>query len=209
MKYNSLIQLGLIVVSITIIFTYIQPTFAEIGLVQDELFEYADAVNKASEFNQRLRELSSIANGISGEDMNRLNRLLPTAVDAAQVMRDLEVIVERTNLTLTSLESEPMFVPSLPADYDESDFSLALSYQDFMLDVTGEYDELKALFADLEQNDYLLEVMGMEFASAQSVSPSNSNRPGAQVITADDFTARLVLRVYAQTTAAVTNRSQP
>lgn len=195
MKYNSLVQLGLIVISITIIFTYIQPTFADIRLVQDELFEYTDAVEKAGEFNQRLNELASVASSISEQDMARLNRLLPENVDSAQVMRDLEVLVERSELTLASLEADEEFAPSLPEDFQANEQQLTLSYQDFMLAVEGSYEDIKRLFNDIEGNDYLLEIIKLEFGQMGAEFSGSGAGGGAN---RNDFKMEATLRVYAQ-----------
>jgi len=62
MGYSTLTQIGLIIISVVIVFTYIKPTFAEIGTAQEELFEYNNAVVKAEEFNTRLRELLATEN---------------------------------------------------------------------------------------------------------------------------------------------------
>lgn len=194
MKYNSLVQLGLIVISITIIFVYIQPTFAEVRQVQDELFEYADAVDKAAEFNQRLGELVAVGNSITAADRARLDRLLPAEVDTVQVMRDLEVLVERTSLSLVALTAEELFIPVAPADYEGSENEFALAYQDFSLEVSGTYEDIKLLFAAVESNDYLLEIMDVTL----NESTNAQNVRAVTIDNLDEFSAKITMRVFAQ-----------
>lgn len=196
MGYKAISQLVLIGVSLVIIFTFVKPTFVHISTVQDELFQYSDAVAKASEFNQLLNGLLATANSFSTRDMQALDVFLPSAIDEAQVMSDIEGIVQRYDVEMTSIESNELIV-SVQAFTFEDDTMIEedeLMHQDFEISILGSYGEFKLLLEGIESNAYLLEIVQLSFdVKDESTSGLQSFVPDPSDV---EYDFSLTLRVY-------------
>lgn len=151
-------QIGMIIISVGIIFTYIQPTLSGISLIQDDIFLYQTKFGKVAGVNDRLDSLVDGVRRVSTEDRNRLNTFLPDSVDGIDVSRDLFIIAKEAGL---------LYVDSqyLTDESSVNSRSVNNSSDDFVpdghlleLSVEGTYDQIKRLFSLLEKSDYLLEL---------------------------------------------------
>ncbi len=192
MGYKAIVQIALIVVALILVFVYIKPTFAQIAQIQSDVTEYKDAVSKASEFNQLLDKLARKERSYSDQDRAALDRFLPSTVDYAQVMHDLESLFEIYDIELDKLSVDSESETSNVDVYIEGEEMSkgTLPYSDFSLTVTDSYDKIKQLLALIESNSYPLEIVTMDLA--KSVTDADS-----QISQRDDkFVCSLVLRVY-------------
>lgn len=149
-------QIGMIIVAVALIVTYVQPAFAKIGLVQDNIEIYREERKKVISVNSQLASLVSRLDSVSNEDKRELLTYLPDVVDVIAVPRDLAIISNEAgvlykNATLlgmvddtNELEIGAVFTP--PQKYE------------FTLSVEGTYSQIKGLFRLMEQNNYPLEV---------------------------------------------------
>ena len=202
MGHKLIAQILLVIVSVVIIFTYIKPTFADIKNTQDELYEYNDALAKASEFNQRLRELIAIENSFSRTDLTALDKFLATSINDAQVMRDLENIAFLSGVTLDSVSAGELsegaesgvVVETVDAEMNNLDDE-NLVHQDFELSVSATYEDIKNFLARVEANDYVLEIISLELGNATA---EDGGEEEVVVNPADqEYPLELTLRVYA------------
>lgn len=183
MRYTLITQVALISVSLVIMFTFIKPMYAEIETIQDTLFQYKDAVSKASQFNARLRELIAIRDSFSSTDIAILDNFIPTQIDALAVMKDLETIFSQKEIELTSLTSAEAAAPLTAVTFEdnmgfEGDPGLEgeLMYeeevdttqqQEFEAKFTGTYEDLKEVLFATESSSMLLEVSELTFAAVE------------------------------------------
>jgi hypothetical protein len=173
MGFRLIVQVALIAASLVIFFTFVQPTLIKIKGVQDDIFQYKDAIDKASQFNARLRELVTIRDSFSQDDMRRLERFIPTNIDTLATMKDIEGIFTRTGANVISLSAKDLVAPSANRSFDDgnlgavTDGALDLPYQDFIVSFQGDYWKLRDILAALEANDQLLEVVNLSFDLAQ------------------------------------------
>ncbi len=165
MYVSTIAQFALLIISVAIIFTFIEPMFGDIKTVQDETATYADALEKASEFNAQLQRLSSELASFRQVDLARLETYLPTEIDTLAVMADIEAVARRNGVTVNQLNSLELVAPNTDVTFEEDDGVLppVLAHQDFTVTVTGSYDSFKGMLRDLEQNKYLLEVAALRF----------------------------------------------
>ena len=112
-------QIGIVIVSVGILFTYVRPEFAAIGATQDEIAAYQTERTKIDEVNNRLSTLQGRMRQVSPEDERRLNAYIPQTIDELAVVRDLQFISERAGVLFggAAYEGEQDFVsPDLPED---------------------------------------------------------------------------------------------
>lgn len=196
MRYSLLTQIGLIGLSIVIFVTVLKPMFADINTAQNEMVMYKDAVDKAQQFNAKLQELVSTRDSFSEHDMQRLEKLLPTNIDAPKIMKDIESMFIIKNVTVTSLHTSEK---SELVQYGQDDTDAqansdpALAQQDFEVKFFGTYEDLKSILTLAEANETLLEVASIKFGTvaSEATASATSDSKGE-----GDFDFTLVFRAY-------------
>ncbi len=205
MGYKALVQIALIILSIVLIFVYIKPTFADIAKVQDDVFQYQNAISKASEFNSLLAELSRKERSYSDKDKLSLNTFLPDTVDAVQVMGDLESLFVDYEVKLTSLSVDTEEATKNVDVYLEGETAKvdALPHKDFALSVVDSYSNIKMILSLIESNAYPLEVVSIDMSQAVSDEEGLAALQGS----ADRFNCDIVLRVHSMFPSEVSDLS--
>ena len=197
MRYSLITQIALIGLALTVFFTVGKPMFASITLIQDDTLKYKDAIANAQQFNDALARLVATRDAFSEQNLERLQKLLPTKIDAPKIMRDIEAIFLIKSVPITSLSA---LETSEYRAYVQEDGSVPatapvpLDSQDFEITFSGTYDDLKAVLSLIELNETLLEVTSLQFGS----SVKDSKTAGAAKLESDtgEFNFTLVLRAY-------------
>lgn len=180
MQFGLISQIGLLILSGIIAFTYVRPTLAEIGDLQDDLYSYNEAVERAEEFNQLINSLVQEIESIPARDRAALQIYMPSSIDSLQVISDIQAMAARSNLLLDSAEGadgdEVSEVTasevvnntgaSVPDDANGSQSMLRQQqYQDFTMSLIGDYQRFVDFLNRVEQNAYPLDVVGMSFGA--------------------------------------------
>lgn len=153
-----LTQIGMLIVSVAIIFTYIQPSFAEVEQTQNEIVTYQEERQKVVAVNSRLSSLVSQVDNVPNDDRRRLLAYMPDKVDKLNISRDLLLITQEAGVLYRNVGYEE--APKNATRQNTAaaaDATQPIPHQ-FTLSVEGTYSQLKGLFALLEQNHYPLEV---------------------------------------------------
>lgn len=145
-------QIGMVVVAIGIIVTYIQPTFERIGDTQDNISVYEDQRKKVVLVNSQLESLVSKIDSVSSSDLKRLLNYMPNSVDAIDVPRDLFLISNMAGVVYNGAKYS-----GNPAQKNSGDEIVSVAHT-FTISVEGTYTQIKKLFSLLEQNHYPLEI---------------------------------------------------
>lgn len=179
-----------IIVAVGLFFTYIQPTFKDIKSIQDETAAYAQAVEKASELQKRIDELTQQQTSISLANLEQLDALLPDRVDEVAVLLDLDTLATLHHLTLGDIEvgnqeknetgkqdtqkesvtvgptADPLNGAVLGVPLDETIHSqyatLGISFS-----VSGTYNDFRLFLQDIEHSLVLMEVTKITFARSE------------------------------------------
>lgn len=193
MGYKVITQAVLFIISLVIIFTYIQPTFLSIKDTQDEAFQYADAAAKASEFNKQLASLVATSNKFRQSDIDALDDYLPASIDDMSVMADVTYMTEDAGMTLTSLTSETAVEPKKKAVFAGEEKRVKdYEHRDYTLVAEGKYTDFKKMLQIFERNKYPLEITNIEFAADTVTDESGQQVPVNQ----REGQYSLVLRAY-------------
>lgn len=160
-----LTQIAMIIVAVVIAITYIEPTIAEIGSIQDEIAVYQQETKKVVDVNSQLATLVSRLESVSTADNRRLLTYMPNTVDEISVARDLYAIVKQSSAQFVDVTSQDD-TRARRGSQEEVDDSNPKPHT-FDLSVTGTYDQIKTLFSLLEQNHYPLEVKGATINSSE------------------------------------------
>lgn len=192
MSYRLISQAILFILAILIGVTYVQPQFVELQVQQAEVAKYADAVDKAQQFNNKLNELLNQVDSVSPVALRQLEEYIPLSIDSVAVSRDINTIAERSGLLVRQLQGseegadsgtvrqvQDVFDEELMEGGDESVVAVAraksmLASRTFTVDVSGTYDQLISFLEATESNKYPLQVMKMEIASGEGVVEETS-----------------------------------
>lgn len=149
-------QIAMVILSIAIIITYVEPAFGDIGDVQDEIGVYREEREKVASVNAQLAGLVQRLETIPREDQRRLERYLPDEVDPIAVPRDLAILAVESGVLYKSagFVGAESFETAPTNDSTETFPEVHL----FTYNVEGTYGQLKELFRLMELNDYPLEV---------------------------------------------------
>jgi hypothetical protein len=147
-------QLAMVFISIAIVITYVQPTFEEIAEIQDSMSTYELERDKVIVVNSQLADLEATLSQVSNDDEKRLMVYLPNSIDEIAVLRDIETITNNAGALYKEVSFAGAFAP--PESDDNESSSIPATMYAFDLVVEGTYDQIKELFALLDQNAYPL-----------------------------------------------------
>lgn len=201
MNYSSISQVALLIIAIAMVFTYIKPTFVEIKTMQDELFEYTDAKNKADEFNVTLESLLAELASFNPSDVKALETYVPASIDSVAVMADIEQIAKKNNMAVSSLKADAVEEGNPDVVLDGAAVGGGGTFsQDIDVTVSGSYEDVKDMLKDFEKNKYILEVVKFSFGAisdtATAVVSSSATPKGSYTFT---------LRTYGLTHTVMTD----
>lgn len=163
-------QIGMVIVSVAIIFTYIKPEFAKISLIQDDIKEYKDQRNMVISVNSKLDELVSSTDSVSVLDNQRLLNYMPDNIDQLSVPRDLYLISNEAGVIYIDAKYEGLDTELNQVTNEDGTESVANDKpvaHSLVLSVEGSYKQIKTLLSLLEQNHYPFEVRKMDIASGE------------------------------------------
>lgn len=159
MMANSLItQVVVAGIAIGIIVTYIQPSIAEVGNIQDKIERTNEELDKVNSVNSKLEQLVAQAGAISQQNKSLLSIYLPEVIDEVAVLKDLEAITERAGVIINSLDYEGMGKATVSASEGEVSTDMLPISHNFSLVVSCSYEQIKLLLLLLEKNNYPLDV---------------------------------------------------
>ena len=151
-------QIAMLIVSVSIVFTYVRPAFGEIGKVQDDIDVYVTERQKVTSVNSTLAGLLSKMNSISNDDRRRLYSYLPDEVDDIAVLRDLAII----SLQAGVLYKNASFIGAEDDSTSrKNETVVGPQAHTFALSIEGTYDQIKNLLRLMEQNNYPLEIRNL------------------------------------------------
>ena len=154
-------QIGMVIVSVAIVFTYIKPEFAVIGAIQDDILLYEQKSAEVLSVNSHLTELTDQVESVSEVDKKRLETYLPETVDSLTVSRDLLLATIQAGVLYKNVTFEEKVTNKKRTTEETADENTPTPHT-FTLTVDGTYSQVKELFHLLEQNNYPLEVQSAD-----------------------------------------------
>lgn len=177
--YGLFSQILFMLLSVTLVFTYIKPAFSEIDATQDKIETYVTEIDKVSLVNSKLASLVSAYNNTSQSDRLKLLTYMPDEVDTIAVPRDLFAIATQAGVIVRNIEyggslddedgevssdlmlfdpaAEP--IPTVPSNESEKHL--------FTMSFEGSYAQVKTVLSLLEENAYPLEVHQMDVSRSE------------------------------------------
>lgn len=159
-------QIGMVMLSLGIIFTYIKPELEKIKIINETIVSYEEQGKTVLEVNSLLSGYLAKKDSLSSENIARLNKYLPNEVDLISVQRDLYLITKQAGLVYVNSETSDTKSNSRKKENIVSSDNLPTQHQVSLL-VEGTYSQVKDLLKLLQQNEYPLEVSSMSIAPTE------------------------------------------
>jgi hypothetical protein len=151
-------QIGMMIVAGAIVVTYIQPEFAGIAEVQDDVSSYETQLNEVVRVNSRLSGFTTTLESVTNADKIKLETYLPNSVDYLSIPRDLFLIAGEAGV----LYIDSSYV-GVGTQSDSKDRTSPIGH-DFTMSVEGTYGQIKTLVSLIEQNHYPLEIHALDIS---------------------------------------------
>lgn len=184
---SRLILIFLLLASVGLFFTVVDPTYKENQTLQSEKTKFVEALAKAQDLQAVRESLEAKVSGVAKNDIVRLERLLPNNVDNVRLVIDIEQIANRYGMTLSTLKLEKKKEAGQetavverqngafarqsttggssqvgPAQNDPLQ-SLLLTFK-----VSSSYGNFLRFLKDLENSLRLIDIIGVSFSSGEA-----------------------------------------
>ncbi len=167
MIFNSFVtQIGMLILGVGIVFTYVQPTFAKIGTMQSTIAQYQEEQRKVNEVNGQLARLVDEVNLITASDMRALMTYMPDEVDHVAVSRDIFTMAEIAEVYLEDITYDGLLLDIQTSE--EVVEELMPTQHAFSTTISGTYEQIKSFLQLLEQNNYPLEIKDLTMMSTET-----------------------------------------
>lgn len=151
-------QIGAMLISVGIIFTYIEPSFAEVKLLQDDIARYQKEREGVLAVNSLLSSLVTKMENVSPTDRQRLLAYMPNEVDELYVSRDLQIIAQEAGVLYRDVKYLGSKKENDSRRAANQTAAVGPEPHIFTLSAEGTYEQIKSLFDLIAKNKYPLEV---------------------------------------------------
>lgn len=173
-----------------IFFLFTQPTYDAIKVLGQEIGEFNQALDKASELQQLKQSLLSRYNAFNPADIDRLHKLLPDHVDNVRLVLDLDNLAARSGMALqnviisnpSSEEGNPGVIGSIGGGRQKHD-SLTLKFA-----TRGTYQSFVTFLQELEASLRVVDLVSLNLE--REVVAQSEAKSGAEPIFRYDITIR-------------------
>lgn len=164
---RSIISLFFLGVAIAVFFAWSKPNFEAVKSLREQQTAF-DSVLASSKQLQKTRDgILSQYNSITQNDLERLNKLLPSRMKAIKIVIELENITRKHNLLLKNIDVQK------PAEKQKAVFGEEKKYFDeipITMSVFGRYDLFTSFLKDLEKSLSLIDINNLSFSAGKSDS---------------------------------------
>lgn len=157
----------LILVSAGIFWGYIDPAYQNVKALQATKAEYDSAIEKSEELLKLRDDLLDKYNSLKGDDLKRIEKLLPTNIDNVRMIIDVNGITSKYGASLknvkvsTNDEKKPDALDAVPSKAPYN--SMLLNFT-----VNAKYENFLSILADIEKSLRVMDVASISFKSGES-----------------------------------------
>ena len=161
--FKILIPILSLAAAIGLYFVHIEPTLADIKIIKERESEFDEALEKARQLEDIKERLSTQILSFGEEELETLEKFLPSAVDNVHLIFDVNSIAEQYGTSLISAEVAVEKVTQRRS----GDTTLEKPYQTviFTFSVNMDYKKFLEFISDLERSIRLMDVSRIHFST--------------------------------------------
>jgi Tfp pilus assembly protein PilO len=149
----------LLVASIGLIFSYVQPAWETLNTFQELELRLENAVRQTEQMLSTLTTLQNKYESFPPEEVRRLNQLLPDDVDAVRLIIDIDTIAEEHGLTIDNFAVPYINTKELTTEENVVESAV------MSISAKGSYASFKDFLFDIESSLTLLDVVNLNVHS--------------------------------------------
>ena len=170
-------------VAIALIFGFVVPTFDDAEAIKANTLQYDKALSKAKEIQELKRSLLSRYNLFAGENLGKLEKLLPNNVDNVRLVLDMDGMASGRGIRISSVKVQKdadknTDIQTGSAVGFNSAASASQPYQTLVLEFTAiaTYEEFKLFLQDLEHSLRIVDLVDLDVSPAQRPKSTIGNK---------------------------------
>jgi len=164
-----------LVISVLILFFFVRPMYVSTHATQAESTQYAEVLDRATEFNRLLDDLNNKQKSLSALERERLDMFVPQTIDEIRALVDLEYLAGQHGMSFRDVTAELAAADgessgntartndAQQASTADSQFSDRLQSRDVTFTVLGTYEQFRAFLRDVERSLVLMEIVHISF----------------------------------------------
>lgn len=151
--------------AIAIFFTWSQPYFYEVRELKAEKVSLDGILENSKEIQAEKIKLLSGYNSIPQENLERLNKLLPSRADSIKFIPELDDIVQRSGMVLKDIDISKTVSDQEKVDFGDKKFSFEKVI--LRIKVVGSYESFNVLLGNIAANLRLIDITGVKFSTGE------------------------------------------
>lgn len=161
-----LLPIIIVVAAVLVFITWTQPRFLDVQ--QSRLLEadYNNALANSRELQKIRDDFLSKYNSISPSDLDRLNKFLPSNMEAIKLIIQIESVARGRDVWLNRIDVEGV-KSSSKSKFSVSGGGKYYNIVPLNMSVSGSYDNLLMFLSDLESSLHLFDVEEMNFNASE------------------------------------------
>ena len=153
----------MIAIAVAIMILYIEPKISTIRDTQDLITSYETETQNVSQVNESLRAKIAAIETVTPDDVQSLARFIPATIDDISILKDLGIIIESQSISEYDIAYKGSNVDQAESEELVNEYGAVSEYY-FSVGFAAEYQQLKSFLAQLETNDYLLQVSNLKIS---------------------------------------------
>jgi len=159
-----LIPIILIMISVGLFASWVDPTYQTIKERQVEKARYDETLAKTVQIREFRNEIDQKYKAIPEEDLERLDKMLPTHIDNIRLILDVNSVASKKGMTIRDIKIDLQDNGSGVEEIDVSDQGL-FGTVGFSFTVVTTYDNFKDFIDDLALSLRIIDVNSIEISS--------------------------------------------
>lgn len=149
---KNITPLILIIVSVGLFFTYIDPQYKRLQTVKAEHAQYKSALTNSKEIISNRNALAEKYDSFSTADIEKLEKMIPDKVDNVRLVMDIAGIAAQSGITISKINVvENQTLPEEGVEQKLNTISLGFSF-------TADYTNMKEFMQNLEKSLRIVDV---------------------------------------------------
>ena len=171
--FKTLTPIFSIIIAFAIFFFFTKPLYTEVQGLKKETTGYTNAINNASQFNQKLQQLKQKKDSFDERDVERLNGLVPNSINGVGMLVNLSKLVSAHGMLLgtISVQSDDNTKASANKKVSRTPVSSGdstdLVSSDIAFTLIGTYDQLRSLLKDMERSLVPMDIVHVSFTAVE------------------------------------------
>jgi Tfp pilus assembly protein PilO len=174
-------------------FWYLQPTYADIQELQGRIGDYDETLSQVDQLQTELNEELEKRDGITNDQIDRLDQILPETVDTVRFLIELDQIAAQHGMSVDEVSFS-----GAPSRFGGSGGneggSAGYNSLEASFSVSGSYADVQNFMRDIERSSRLLDITN--FSLAATTNDTNNGQEVSLSVGDNEYT--FTLRTYWQ-----------